>query len=156
MIEQIHLDSLWHEIPVLGAAPERHKLSALVVSAVWLYHRFALRTRMPRSAGANGRHCRSECHPFLDQSIRHAFSHLHPQRPPLSAAVSEGVVSAVLSVAGGTPSPSSSGGVPFMSYAGKWVTGFERAAYRGGCRSLPELPKGTIRHGEDRGAEPPA
>jgi hypothetical protein len=35
------------------------------------------------------------------------------------------------------------------SYAGKWVTGSERAAYRGGCRSLPELPKGTIRHEED-------
>jgi len=35
------------------------------------------------------------------------------------------------------------------SYAGKWVTGFEKAAYRGGCRILPELPKGTIRHGED-------
>ena len=33
--------------------------------------------------------------------------------------------------------------------AGKWVTGSERAAYRGGCRSLPELPKGTIRHEED-------
>ena len=31
------------------------------------------------------------------------------------------------------------------SYAGKWVTGFEKAAYRGGCRSLPELPEGTIR-----------
>jgi transposase len=36
-----------------------------------------------------------------------------------------------------------------LSYAGKWVTGLEKAAYRGGCRSLPELPKGTIRHGED-------
>ena len=31
------------------------------------------------------------------------------------------------------------------SYAGKWVTVFEKAAYRGGCRSLPELPEGTIR-----------
>jgi sodium-dependent dicarboxylate transporter 2/3/5 len=34
------------------------------------------------------------------------------------------------------------------SYAGKWVTGFEKAAYRGGCQSLPELPRGTIRHEE--------
>jgi putative transposase len=31
------------------------------------------------------------------------------------------------------------------SYAGKWVTVFEKAAYRGGCPSLPELPEGTIR-----------
>lgn len=43
-----------------------------------------------------------------------------------------------------------------QSYAGKWVTGFERAAYRGGCRSLPELPKGTIRHGEDYRHHPPS
>lgn len=35
------------------------------------------------------------------------------------------------------------------SYCGKWVTEFEKAAYRGGCPSLPELPKGTIRHGKD-------
>ncbi len=26
------------------------------------------------------------------------------------------------------------------NYTGKWVTEFEKAAYRGGCRSLPELP----------------
>jgi len=32
-----------------------------------------------------------------------------------------------------------------LSYAGKWVTVFEKAAYRGGCPSLPELPEGTIR-----------
>ena len=35
------------------------------------------------------------------------------------------------------------------SYAVQWVTGFEKAAYRGGCPSLPELPRGTIRHGEE-------
>ena len=30
--------------------------------------------------------------------------------------------------------------------AGKWVMGLEKAAYRGGCRSLPEPPEGAIRH----------
>lgn len=35
-----------------------------------------------------------------------------------------------------------------MSYVRNWVTVFEKAAYRGGSRSLPELPKGTICHGE--------
>ena len=28
------------------------------------------------------------------------------------------------------------------------MTGFEKAAYRGGCQSLPELLEGTIRHEE--------
>jgi len=45
-------------------------------------------------------------------------------------------------------SPQSNGLSEALSYAGNWVTGLEKAAYRGGCPSLPELPKGTIRHDE--------
>jgi len=33
------------------------------------------------------------------------------------------------------------------SYAGEWVMQREKAAYRGGCQSLPEPPEGAIRHG---------
>ena len=35
---------------------------------------------------------------------------------------------------------------PRRSYGRKWVMGSEKAAYRGGCVSLPEPPKGALRH----------
>ena len=46
------------------------------------------------------------------------------------------------------PWSTSTASKPIRSHGRKWVMGPEKAAYRGGCPSLPEPPEGAIRHEE--------